>query len=103
MPTSNGRSDEDYRKEQYESVQNSFAKLDSSIPIFVVSGNHDVGNTPTNASRDQYNREFGDEYYSFWVGGVFYIVIDTQYMFNDSLTPERSAAQESWLEDRLKE
>jgi len=92
---------EKWRAEQLRDVQSCFSRLNEAIPILVVSGNHDVGNVPTNESRDIFNQEFGDEYYSFWVGGVFYIVIDTQYMFNDSLTPERSAAQESWLEAQL--
>nr|CAB3233494.1 serine/threonine-protein phosphatase CPPED1-like [Phallusia mammillata] len=86
-----------YRDEQYASVQASFSRTNKNIPIFVASGNHDVGNVPTNETRDIYNQEFGDEYYTFWVGGVFYIVIDSQYLFDDSLTPERSAAQETWF------
>lgn len=94
---------QEFRKEQFASVQESFGRTNKTIPIFIASGNHDVGNVPTNETRDIYNEEFGDEYYSFWVGGVFYIVIDTQYLFDDSMTPARSAAQQSWFNAILEE
>jgi hypothetical protein len=35
-----------------------------------VSGNHDLGNTPTPATVQQYCQDWGDDYFSFWVSAT---------------------------------
>lgn len=44
-------------------------KLDSNIPLTCLPGNHDIGNTPTVESIKNYERDFGDDYYTFFSGG----------------------------------
>ena len=61
-----------------------FAELRSDIPLICVCGNHDVGNIPTKESVEEYRRNFGDDFFSFWVGGVKFIVINTQYYENST-------------------
>ncbi|TNN62784.1 Serine/threonine-protein phosphatase CPPED1 [Liparis tanakae] len=39
---------------------------DPSIPLVFVSGNHDLGNTPTPSTLEQYCSAWGDDYFSFW-------------------------------------
>lgn len=42
---------------------------DRDIPLVVVSCNHDVGNVPTPETIAEFQRTWGDDYFSFWVGG----------------------------------
>lgn len=60
------------------------ADLDPEIPLVCVCGNHDVGETPTQETVTKYRASFGDDYFSFWCGGVFYITINTQYYWDGS-------------------
>ena len=56
---------------------------------------------PTIQTLDQYRNDFGDDFYSFWVGGVFYIAVNSQ----DFLVPnKKSFAKEhsDWLDTQLK-
>nr|XP_002123287.1 serine/threonine-protein phosphatase CPPED1-like [Ciona intestinalis] len=92
---------ESLRDPQVSDLKSAFADLDQTIPIVVVSGNHDVGNVPTMKTMSMYNNDFGEDYYSFWVEGVFYIVVNSQYMYNDSETREQSSNQDSWLRAQL--
>ncbi len=43
--------------------------LDPKIPLICMPGNHDIGNTPTDETIESYKHDFGDDYYSFVVGG----------------------------------
>nr|XP_026692628.1 serine/threonine-protein phosphatase CPPED1-like isoform X2 [Ciona intestinalis] len=90
------------RELQLKSLSKSFKSLKRDIPILVAPGNHDIGDVPTPESVGMYTSVFGDDYYSFWVGGVFYIVINSQYYKNDSETKELSNKQCKWLDEQLK-
>jgi hypothetical protein len=61
-----------------------FSKLDPSIPLFCIPGNHDIGDRPTNEAIDNFKMDFGDDYYSLWVGGVKFIAPNTQYLKDPS-------------------
>ena len=56
-----------------------YSRLDKSIPLVCVCGNHDVGDKPTVATVSSYRQSFGDDYFSFWIGGVHFIVLNSQY------------------------
>lgn len=43
----------------------------------------------------QYRSRFGDDYFSFWVGGVFYIAINSQYYCDDSRVKNLREEQET--------
>lgn len=60
---------EQYNDPQVEDFKKIFKELDSSIPLICVCGNHDVGDSPTQESLQKYRNNFGDDFYSFWVGG----------------------------------
>lgn len=90
-----------HRVQQVADVKEVFSNLKPEIPLLTISGNHDVGNIPNNQTIDEYRREFGDEYYSFWVQGVFFIAINSQCFFNCSETQELCAEQSAWLEQQL--
>lgn len=67
------------RRRQRDDFMGVYRGLDPEIPLVCVCGNHDVGNQPTHATVRQYVRDFGDDYFSFWVGGVQMIVLNSQF------------------------
>lgn len=56
-----------YKKDQENDLKAALKGTDPSIPLVFVSGNHDLGNTPTPSSVEQYCNSWGDDYFSFWV------------------------------------
>jgi len=87
------------RRRQEVDFKKVFAGLE--IPLVCVCGNHDVGNTPTPATIAGWKSSFGDDYFSFWCGGVFFIVLNSQYYEDSSKTKQLAEAQEVWLEEQL--
>ncbi|MES2125040.1 MAG: metallophosphoesterase [Gemmatimonadota bacterium] len=76
-------------------------KLDPAIPLFNVAGNHDVGNTPTPAALERYRAAFGPDHYTFRVGDVIGIVLNSSVIDSSRDTPGALAEQERWLEHEL--
>lgn len=58
-----------YYDAQLKDFQSVFQELDPEIPLLCVCGNHDVGDSPTVETISIYKSNYGDDYYSFWVGG----------------------------------
>lgn len=58
-----------YNDDQVRDFKQIFKELDPSIPLVCVCGNHDIGDSPTQDSVRKYRSNFGDDYFSFWVGG----------------------------------
>ncbi|XP_071965980.1 serine/threonine-protein phosphatase CPPED1-like isoform X2 [Antedon mediterranea] len=94
-------SDDKVKKEQIQDFKIDFKTLDSNIPLICVCGNHDVGNSPTQDSVEKYKESFGDDYFSFWVGGVKFLVLNSQYYKDSSQVPEQKEEQDVWLETQL--
>lgn len=80
-----------------------FSKVDTEIPLVCVCGNHDIGNRPTAKSIASYQENFGDDYFSFWVGGVCNIVLNSSVLKDPTGAPAVLAAQQTWLEQQLKD
>ncbi|XP_064640663.1 serine/threonine-protein phosphatase CPPED1-like [Lineus longissimus] len=78
-----------------------FSKLVPSIPLFCIPGNHDIGNTPTPETVDRYKANFGDDYFSFWCGGVKFISPNTQYIKDPSKVATLKEDHDRWLEEEL--
>lgn len=76
-------------------------KLDPSIPLYPVAGNHDVDNAPTPANLRAYRKTFGRDYYTFRAHGMEGLVLDSQLIKDPSLDPAAAQAQEKWLRTRL--
>jgi predicted MPP superfamily phosphohydrolase len=77
------------------------AKLNPKIKLYSVPGNHDVGNEPTAESLAQYRERFGADYYSFHVGDVAGIVLDSNLEKGAEKVPEEAAKMESWFRNEL--
>ncbi|XP_070617219.1 serine/threonine-protein phosphatase CPPED1 isoform X1 [Erythrolamprus reginae] len=91
----------EWREAQIRDLRNVLKDLSSDIPLVFVSGNHDLGNTPTPETVSDYCQQWGDDYFSFWVGGVFFLVLNSQLYFDASQCSELKAAQDAWLERQL--
>jgi len=78
-----------------------FSKVAPDIPLVCVCGNHDIGNRPTPKSIASYNENFGDDYFSFWVGGVCNVVLNSSVLKDPTGAPEVLVAQQKWLEQQL--
>jgi serine/threonine-protein phosphatase CPPED1 len=77
-------------------------KLDPSIPVYNVPGNHDLGNVPTPASIQAYRAAFGKGFYSFTDGPVFGIVLDSNLISAPEKSSDFARRQRQWLADTLK-
>ncbi|MGD1097882.1 MAG: metallophosphoesterase [Bryobacteraceae bacterium] len=77
------------------------AKLDRSIPLYNVAGNHDVGNAPTAELLKAYREKFGPDYYTFRHGDFAGIVLDSSLIQHPDKSPDEEAKQEKWLESEL--
>jgi predicted phosphodiesterase len=73
------------------------AKLDRSIPLHNVAGNHDVGNSPTPASLTAYRAKFGPDYYIFRQADFTGIVVNSSLIQHPENAPEEATKQETWL------
>uniref|UniRef100_A0A3B3Z2K6 Serine/threonine-protein phosphatase CPPED1 n=1 Tax=Poecilia mexicana TaxID=48701 RepID=A0A3B3Z2K6_9TELE len=91
----------EFRAAQERDLKEALSGTDPSIPLVFVSGNHDLDQVPTPSTVEQYCRVWGDDYFSFWVGGVFCLVLNSQLYFNASACPQQKEAQETWLEAQL--
>jgi 3',5'-cyclic AMP phosphodiesterase CpdA len=76
-------------------------KLDPSIPVYSVAGNHDVGNVPTPATLDGFHAAIGRDYYTFFLGEIFGVVLDSNLIRSPEGDPEAARQQEEWLERTL--
>ncbi|XP_037318968.1 serine/threonine-protein phosphatase CPPED1 [Pungitius pungitius] len=93
--------DTPFREGQERDLKEVLKGTDPSIPLVFVSGNHDLGNTPTPRTVEQYRSAWGDDYFSFWVGGVLCLVLNSQLFYDASACPQLKDAQETWLEEQL--
>ena len=78
------------------------AKLDPSIRLYHVAGNHDVGNEPTPQSIDLYREHLGPDYYSFREGPLYGIVLNSSLIHSPQNASEAYAKQQTWLSEELK-
>jgi serine/threonine-protein phosphatase CPPED1 len=76
-------------------------KIDPSVPVFYAAGNHDVDREPTPESLASYRQNFGRDYYSFRVGPVYGIVLNSVLIHSPRQAESESQAQIVWLKAEL--
>ena len=79
------------------SKRNSIIRKKCPAISVCVCGNHDVGNRPTKDTIENYKNTFGDDYFSFWFGGVHFMVLNSQLYEDCSLVEDIAIAQNKWL------
>uniref|UniRef100_A0A6G1SFZ4 Serine/threonine-protein phosphatase CPPED1 n=1 Tax=Aceria tosichella TaxID=561515 RepID=A0A6G1SFZ4_9ACAR len=90
------------RQQQVHEFKRIFSKLDRSIPLVCLCGNHDVGDEPTMELIANYKRDFGDDYFYFASGGVLFIVINSQFYKHREHVQDYAGQQDKWLVEVLK-
>lgn len=80
----------------------SFKKITSSInkkiPVYLIPGNHDMGQKPTKGNVDFYFRHYKSDKFNFKYGNVQFIGINSSYINTGS---EEEIAQYNWLQESL--
>jgi serine/threonine-protein phosphatase CPPED1 len=87
--------------EQIAEYRRIVGKIDPSIPVHNVAGNHDVENVPTPESLAAYTKIFGPDRYSFRYRGLAGIVLNSSIIHSPQQTPDELAGQERWLRAEL--
>jgi serine/threonine-protein phosphatase CPPED1 len=77
------------------------ARIDRSIPVYAVAGNHDLGNVPTPATIAAYVQTFGPDRYTFRHAGLTGIVLNSTLIHSPQQAPEVLAEQDRWLRAEL--
>jgi len=90
-----------HKRDQIKDLKEVFQEIQLDIPLICVCGNHDVGNSPTSESLKNYRSDFGDDYFTFWVGGVYFIVINSQFYEDASNVPTEDQLHTEWLDNQL--
>jgi len=86
---------------QIAEYQRILRRVDSTIPVYNVAGNHDIENVPTPVRIAAYTNQFGPDHYTFRHGGFVGIVLDSGVIHSPQQTTNRLAAQERWLRAEL--
>ncbi|XP_067859360.1 serine/threonine-protein phosphatase CPPED1 [Heptranchias perlo] len=90
-----------WQEEQTFDLKRVLKGIDPNIPLVFVSGNHDIGNAPTPDTIAEYCKSWGDDYFSYWVGGVMFLVLNSQFFHDASNCPELKQAHDHWLDTKL--
>lgn len=91
------------RRQQLDAVRAELSAVASDIPLVLLSGNHDLEDQPTGETTAAYVAEFGDDYFTFWIDGVRFIVLNSQLYRDHEAAIEDYEAQEKWLNETLAE
>lgn len=90
------------RDQQYADFMKIFKEeLDPEIKLIFVSGNHDVGDVPSKETLTKYRNEFGPDYFKFWVGGVKFVVLNSQFFYSPEAVPEETVLHDKWIEENI--
>ncbi len=76
------------------------SRIDDSIPVWQVPGNHDLGHGSTDAAIDSYVDRYGYQRFSFRYRGCAFIGINTCVIKDQNIQQEED--QYEWLEKQLK-
>ena len=85
-------------KEQIAAYKSMIAQIDSSVKVYMIPGNHDIGKV-SRASIDNYKKNYGETHFSFRFGDCAFIGIDSNIIKEED--KEREEVQFKWLEQEL--
>ena len=85
-------------KEQIAAYKSMIAQIDSSVKVYMIPGNHDIGKV-SRASIDNYKKNYGETHFSFRYGDCAFICIDSNIIKEED--KEREEVQFKWLEQEL--
>ena len=85
-------------KEQIAAYKSMIAQIDSSVKVYMIPGNHDIGKV-SRASIDNYKKNYGETHFSFRYGDCAFIGIDSNIIKEED--KEREEVQFKWLAQEL--
>lgn len=85
-------------KEQIAAYKSMIAQIDSSVKVYMIPGNHDIGKV-SRSSIDNYKKNYGETHFSFRYGDCAFIGIDSNIIKKED--KEREEVQFKWLEQEL--
>ena len=85
-------------KEQIAAYKSMIAQIDSSVKVYMIPGNHDIGKV-SRSSIDNYKKNYGEPHFSFRYGDCAFIGIDSNIIKEED--KEREEVQFKWLEQEL--
>mgnify|MGYP000288198288 FL=1 len=77
------------------------ALLKPNIPLYLVSGNHDVDNNPSEESLAYFRDTFGPDWYSFQHNDIYGIVLNSSLIYAPEGVANEELAQRTWLATEL--
>ncbi|MCX6334424.1 MAG: metallophosphoesterase [Bacteroidia bacterium] len=86
--------------EQIAEFKRITALIDPKIPVYYTPGNHDLGQTPDEASLRNYQKNYGNDRFSFTHKGSFFIGFNSSFIKAKLAEPEQE--QYNWLVKKLK-
>lgn len=85
-------------KEQIAAYKSMIAQINSSVKVYMIPGNHDIGKV-SRSSIDNYKKNYGETHFSFRYGDCAFIGIDSNIIKEED--KEREEVQFKWLEQEL--
>lgn len=86
---------------QIAKYQRIMRRVNPTIPVYNVAGNHDLANVPTPARIAAYTNQFGSDHYTFRHAGFIGIVLNSVIIHSPQQTTNQLAEQERWLRIEL--
>src|SRR5262245_520761 len=86
---------------QIAEFQRILRRVDSTIPVYNVAGNHDVENVPTPAALAAYTNQFGPDHYTFRPGQFVGVGLNASVIHSPQQATNQLVAQERWLRTEL--
>lgn len=88
-------------EEQATAYLRAAGKLDPSIRLCNVAGNHDVNQSPTPEDLAWFEKHFGKPWYALEHGGCMFIVLESDVLNRPGRAPEMAKQQMAWLKETL--
>lgn len=88
-------------RRQIELFNTLLKEFDPKLPVYLVPGNHDAGNKPTEASVAAYRRDFAKDQYTFQVGKTHFIVLNSCLLHRPAQVQTLAHAQMARLQRDL--
>ncbi len=90
-------------EKQINAVLHTIQKFDKSIPFYMIPGNHDIGDAPTEQSLSWYRKSIGNDWYSFDYGRWHFIGLNSCIIANGEHMVQDVEKQWDWLNDDLEQ
>lgn len=85
---------------QTRAFWNVAGKISPEIPLYLLPGNHDIGQ-PTKESINSYQKLFGKDHYSFNYNGSSFVILNSGLFWDPIADSDLRQSQRKWFEETL--